>query len=128
MPEVSIQVAGRTYRIGCGAGEEARVAELGARIDAEASALASQMGQVSEGRLMLMAALMMADKLTETETALGDAVTRSSEMEAAAMAVPEVPEPVESVIDAEREARIAANLDQLSARIETLVGRIQGAA
>ena len=128
MPEVNIQVAGRSYRIGCGEGEEERVAELGARIDTEASALASQMGQVSEGRLMLMAALMLADKLTETETALGDAVTRTSEAEAAARASAKAPEPADPAIDAEREAQIAANLDQLSARIETLVGRVQGTA
>lgn len=129
MAEVDIKVAGRTYRVGCGEGEQARVTELGARIDAEASELASQMGQISEGRLMLMSALMLADKLSETETALGDAVTRASEAETKAKAKAKKTEPaVQSAMDPEREAQIAANLDQLSARIETLVGRMQGAA
>ena len=125
MPEVDIKVAGRNYRVGCGAGEEKRVAELGARIDAEASALAKHMGQVPESRLLLMSALMLADKLSDTELALGDAVTRASEAEAAAQTIPAAPEPV---IDMEREAQIAANLDALSARIEALVGRVQGTA
>ena len=70
MPEVDIKVAGRTYRIGCGEGEEDRARELGARVDAEATQLASQMGTVSEGRLMLLAALMLADKLADSEEAL----------------------------------------------------------
>ena len=116
MPEVDIKVAGRTYRIGCGEGEEDRARELGARVDAEATQLASQMGTVSEGRLMLLAALMLADKLADSEEALNAAQ---------ADAAPDVPEPA---IDSEREAQIAANLDALSARIETLVGRVQGNA
>ena len=129
MPEVSIEIAGKQYRVGCGDGEEARVAELGARIDAEASVLAKQMGQISDSRLMLMSALMLADKLTDTEEALGDAVTRASEAETAAKAEASEPAPVpaEAAMDAEREALIADNLDQLSARIETLVGRMQSA-
>ena len=128
MAEVDIKVAGRTYRVGCGTGEEERVAELGARIDTEATALASQMGQISEGRLLLMSALMLADKLSDTEMALGDAVTRASEAEAAAKLAPSEAKPAEPAIDAEREAQIAANLDQLSARIETLVDRMQATA
>ena len=129
MPEVDIKVAGRTYRVGCGDGEEARVAELGSRIDSEATALAKQMGQVTEGRLLLMSALMLADKLTDTETALGDAVTRASEAETKIKTVSKKAETaVQSAMDPEREAQIAANLDQLSARIETLVGRMQETA
>jgi cell division protein ZapA len=128
MPEVDIKVAGRTYRVGCGEGEENRVAELGARIDSEATALAGQIGNVTESRLLLMSALMLADKLSDTEVSLGDAVTRASEAEAAAKApVAEAP-PAAPAMDAEREAQIAANLDQLSARIETLVGRMQETA
>lgn len=126
MPEVDIKVAGRTYRVGCGVGEEDRLAELAARIDREAQVLSKQMGAISEGRLMLMTSLMLADKLSDTETALGDAETRASQAKKASSATP-APAEVQ-VIDAEREAQIAANLDNLSARIETLVGRMQGAA
>ena len=128
MPEVDISVAGRTYRVGCGDGEENRVAELGARIDAEAKALSSQMGTITESRLLLMSALMLADKLSDTELSLGDAVTRASEAEAAAKTASAEAPPSSSAMDAEREAQIAANLDQLSARIETLVGRLQETA
>ena len=128
MPEVDISVAGRTYRVGCGDGEENRVAELGARIDAEAKALSSQMGTITESRLLLMSALMLADKLSDTELSLGDAVTRASEAEAAAKTASVEAPPSSSAMDAEREAQIAANLDQLSARIETLVGRMQETA
>ncbi|MEL6999399.1 MAG: cell division protein ZapA [Pseudomonadota bacterium] len=121
MPEVSVEVAGRTYRVGCGDGEEARVAELGNRINREATALAGQMGTVSETRLLLMTTLMLADKLAETEEALRGAEVRAGEAEAGA-------KPQQNGMSPEREAQIAANLDALSDRIEVLVGRIQGVA
>ena len=115
MPEVDIRIAGKSYRIGCGDGEEARVAELAARIDAEATSLAQQMGQVTEARLLLMSSLLLADKLADAEAALAKATGSAIK-----------PDQIE--MDAEREEQIAASLDALSARIETLVGRVQGAA
>ncbi|MEM7210641.1 MAG: cell division protein ZapA [Pseudomonadota bacterium] len=115
MPEVDIRIAGRSYRIGCGAGEEPRGAELAARIDAEASTLAQQMGQVTEARLLLMSSLLLADKLADAEAAL-------AKVDGSAV------KPDQIELDAEREEQIAASLDALSVRIETLVGRVQGTA
>ncbi|MEX2520597.1 MAG: cell division protein ZapA [Paracoccaceae bacterium] len=73
MGEVSVRISGRPYQILCDDGEEARVAMLAARIDAEASALARAGGMVTETRLLLMSALILADKLDEAETALAAA-------------------------------------------------------
>ncbi len=69
MAEVSIMVGGRRYQMACEDGQEDRLRALARRIDEEAQALAGS-GQVSEPRLLLMAALMLADKLDETEQAL----------------------------------------------------------
>lgn len=74
MPEVSVRIAGRHYPVICGEGEEARVASLAQRIDAEAKALTGSTGaKISESRLLMMAALMLADRLDETEAALAAA-------------------------------------------------------
>lgn len=70
MAEVSIRISGRAYQIVCDDGQEARVAALAQRIDDEAAALAAAGGQITEARLLLMSALMLADKLDETEAAL----------------------------------------------------------
>ena len=63
MPEVNIEVAGKVYRVGCGAGEEAHLVKLAKTLDDEAVKLSQNMGQVPEARLMLMSALMLADRL-----------------------------------------------------------------
>lgn len=73
MAEVTVKISGRSYQILCDDGEEARVAALGRRIDDEAKALAGAGGQVTEARLLLMSALMLADKLDEAEEALKSA-------------------------------------------------------
>ena len=69
MAEVSITVAGRSYALVCDPGEEARLADVARRVDREAQALMSGGGQLSEARLLLMTALMLADKLDEAEAA-----------------------------------------------------------
>lgn len=73
MAEVSVRISGRAYTIICDDGQEQRVSALAKRIDHEASALAAGGGQVTEARLLLMSALMLADRLDEAETALKEA-------------------------------------------------------
>jgi len=71
---------------------------------------------------MLMTALMMADQLEEARASLKDAEARAAE---AAQATATHAEASDS-LSPERERQIAESLDDLSARIETLVGRIEG--
>lgn len=69
MAEVDVMVAGRSYRLGCEDGQERQLAALAATIDAEARAIAAQTGTMQEAKLLLMAALMMADRLAEATAA-----------------------------------------------------------
>lgn len=85
MPEVTVDIAGRNYRLGCGEGEEVHLVHLAELVDKEASRLMRQMGQVSEGRLMLMSALMLADKLADN-TAQSEAVMEANAARDAALA------------------------------------------
>ena len=43
MPQVSVQIANRTYELACGAGEEQRVQELAAYVDEKLGDLRRQM-------------------------------------------------------------------------------------
>ncbi|HUF87742.1 MAG TPA: cell division protein ZapA [Thermohalobaculum sp.] len=70
MAEVTVEIAGRTYRLGCGEGEEAHLEGLAALIDSEARGLQRQFGNMPEARLFLMTALLVADRLSDTERQL----------------------------------------------------------
>ncbi len=66
MPQVSIQIANRTYEFACGEGEEQRVQELASSVDEKISELRRQMPQgTPEVKLMVFAALLLADESRE---------------------------------------------------------------
>jgi len=65
MPQVSISIASRTYELACGEGEEGRVKELASYVDEKMNALRRQMPAVPEIKLMVFAALLLADESRE---------------------------------------------------------------
>ncbi len=70
MPQVTVALNGRTYRLSCGEGEEARLNELVAIIKRRIDDLAKEYGQVGDERLLLMASLLMTDELLDTKARL----------------------------------------------------------
>ncbi|MBS0520349.1 MAG: cell division protein ZapA [Proteobacteria bacterium] len=65
MPQVSINIANRTYELACGEGEEARVQELAAYVDQKVTELRKQMPGAAEIKLVVFAALLLADESRE---------------------------------------------------------------
>lgn len=63
MGQVSKKINGRTYRLSCDDGEEQRLSELLAYVDTHTDKLTEQFGQIGEDRLMMMAAIKIADEL-----------------------------------------------------------------
>ena len=79
MPEVTIEIGGRQFEVACQDGEEHYLRSAEKLLDAEASVLQEQIGRMPEPRMLLMSALMLADKtaalqekLTDAETLLAD--------------------------------------------------------
>ena len=63
MGQVTVTLNGRTYRLRCGDGEEARLLQLAGHLEQRIDSLAAEFGQVGDERLLLMAALLIADEL-----------------------------------------------------------------
>lgn len=66
MPDVKLSIAGRDYFVACNAGEEQRLLELGAMVDATAQKVAGGARGLTETRGLLFSALMLADRLHDT--------------------------------------------------------------
>jgi cell division protein ZapA len=62
MPEVEVSIGGRFFEVACQEGEEHFLQLAAKLLNGEASNLTNQMGRLSEGRMLLMAGLMLADK------------------------------------------------------------------
>jgi cell division protein ZapA len=65
MAQITIEVNGRDYVVGCEDGQERRLAELAASVDAQVRQVARDVGSLGETRLILMGALVMADDIAE---------------------------------------------------------------
>jgi cell division protein ZapA len=62
MPLVNVMINGRAYTIACDDGEEDHLKELAGHVDAKAREVLASVGQVGDARMLLMAALLIADE------------------------------------------------------------------
>lgn len=65
MPQISIRIGSRSYDLACGDGQEDRTHALAADVDACLTELRLQMPNAPEAKLLVFAALMMADRAQE---------------------------------------------------------------
>ena len=63
MPQVTVIIAGRTYRVACAEGEEQHLEGLAAAYNARIEEMRGAFGQIDDLRLHVMAALAQADDL-----------------------------------------------------------------
>ena len=70
MPQVTIEINGRTYTMQCGEGQEQHLRRLARMVDTEVANIRDKAGQLGEIRLLIMTALVMADRLVELDEAM----------------------------------------------------------
>ncbi len=116
MPDVSINVGGRAYQVSCQPGEEHFLRAAAAILDAEAQPLQGQLGRLPEARLLLMTALLVADKAAAQDDELRQLRARLAGIEAQGPVTVEVP-----VIP----ATVGESLAGIAARVEALAGVVE---
>ncbi|HHN72653.1 MAG TPA: cell division protein ZapA [Thermopetrobacter sp.] len=67
MAQVIVQINGRNYTMQCEDGQEEHLRRLARMIDTEIGNIRSAVGQLGDLRLLIMASLVIADRLTEAE-------------------------------------------------------------
>ncbi len=112
MATVTLNINGRTYDLACEDGQEAHLLRLGELVETRVKQLADNVGQVGESRLLLMAALMVADELTEASKGGSSPAGNAA---GAAMA------------GGEAERFAAETMEKLAQRIERIAARLEDA-
>jgi cell division protein ZapA len=116
MPQVSVTINGRQFRMGCEDGEEEHLLRLAADLDQRITRLRERFGEIGDTRLTVMAALTLADELAEAKARL-----ERLEPELAALKQA-------SVVSADRsdsaQAAVAAALNAAADRIESITRRL----
>ena len=125
MPQVEITIGGRTFEVACQEGEEQFLISAATMLDGEAAHLSAQIGRMPEGRMLLMAGLMLADrtagledKLRESELELNSLraqIKEANARPAARIEVPVIPQEIHDGM-AEIAARAEALADQAEAQ------------
>ena len=67
MAQINVLIAGRTYRMACADGEEDHLKGLAARLDSKIDELRGSFGEIGDSRITVMAAITIADDLSEAE-------------------------------------------------------------
>jgi cell division protein ZapA len=73
MPMIQVTIAGKSYRMACGDGEEAHLEGVAAAFEEKIAELRGSFGEIGDMRLHVMAALTFVDELAETKKRLGAA-------------------------------------------------------
>jgi cell division protein ZapA len=109
MSQVSVTIDGRKYRLACNEGEEERLESLAGLIDEKIGEMRKTFGEIGDQRLVIMAALTIADNLTEARDEAAAQRKRSDDAE-------------------QRVNAIATSLYALGSRLESVAGRLSGEA
>ena len=116
MPQVSVNINGRKFRVACEEGQENHLTELAADLDGRIEKLRAEHGEIGDARLTIMAALTLEDELAE----LGGKL-RGLEAELAALQDTRV-----TATDRAKatQAALSAALNSAAERIEGMTKRI----
>jgi cell division protein ZapA len=103
MGQVVVKVNGRDFQLTCADGQEARIRRLAQYVDAKVGEFTKTVGQVGEARLILLAALVIADELSDANEALRQERNRQGPMgggdPGAASGIRSMAERIESVAE-----------------------------
>jgi cell division protein ZapA len=111
MGQVAVTVNGRPFKMACDDGQEPRIRRLGQYVDARVAEFVRRVGQAGEARLLLLAAIAVADELSDANEALAQEKSRGRAAEAEAAAAADA---AASGVHA-----IAQRIEALAARLET---------
>ena len=80
MAHVSVTIGGRAYRLACEPGQEERLEALARAIDEKITDLKTSLGEIGDQRLVVMAALSVADEAVEAQQRLAEVEAQNVEL------------------------------------------------
>jgi cell division protein ZapA len=119
MSQVTVAINGRKFRLACEDGQEGHLAQLAGELDRRIGELRTRFGEIGDSRLMLMAALLIADEFAENSTRLRQLEEELASLQEARIASAEHAKATQ--------AAISAALNSAAERIEGLTKRLNAA-
>jgi len=111
MAQVTVRINGYAYTVGCQDGEEQHLQQMAEQVERRIDSIKAVAGQSGESRMLVMAALLMADDLYEMGKTLKEAQA-ALPADAAAAALP-------------TDARLNRRLGKLAKRAEDIAAELE---
>ena len=119
MPEVTIKIGDRPFKVACPAGEENQLEAASAKLNVEAKVLIAHSGRVPESQMLLMSGLMLADRAIALEEKVKAAeVEMSSLRQSNKNIAPEIKTVLKEVKVTAVPEELLESLAEMSARAE----------
>ena len=112
MPQVAVQINGKTYRMACDEGQEAHLLDLAQRFDRTINQLKGSFGEIGDQRLTVMAGVMVTDELVALQQRIAGLESEVAKLR------------VGSGSSTERENQIAKALEKTADRIAQISGKL----
>ncbi len=112
MAQVTVTIAGRSYRMACGDGDEPRLERLAAEFDGRIDELRGAFGEIGDMRLHVMAAITLEDEMHEMRKRMAAMEAELGELRRFASAGDERTQAIE--------AKLAGSVQRAAERIEQL--------
>ncbi|BBE74076.1 cell division protein ZapA [Oharaeibacter diazotrophicus] len=119
MAQVTVTIAGKTYRMACDDGQEEHLLGLAGRLDGMLDDLKGVFGEIGDQRLTVMSAITVLDQLAEAEN-------RIAALEADLRALDDANRHL-AERHGEAERAVAGRLSAAAGRIEALAARLDEA-
>ena len=127
MPEVEVEIGGRTFEVACQDGEEHYLKAAARMLNEEASVLTAQIGRIPEPRMLLMAGLMLADKTAGIQDKLRVLEDKMAEKEAELDQLRNAPAPEPQQIEVPVVPQTVSDaMAEIAARAESLADQLDG--
>jgi cell division protein ZapA len=110
MGQVVVTVNGRAFPLNCSDGEEPRIRRLAQYVDGKVGEFVKTHGQIGEARLILLAALVIADELSDTNDLVQSERGRSR-----------------NIAIAEDSGAVVTGIRGIAQRIESIAARLESA-
>ena len=116
MAQVSVTINGRQFRMACEDGQEGHLMELARELDTRISGLRAKFGEIGDTRLTVMAAITVADELSEAGLRIKRLEEELAALEDARVAVSDKTRAAQ--------ASVAAALSAAAAQVESLTKKL----
>ncbi len=124
MPDMTINIGNRSFEVSCQSGEEQYLLAAAAQLDVEAQNLITSTGRIPEARMLLLAGLMLGDRVITMEQRLEQMEKKIANRDAVIVDLQQAGTEAASPLLEETLSRLAEELERAADALEAQLASV----